>query len=508
MDLRSVKNVIYNWMGMTAGILYAFVFTPFIVHSLGADHYGIWNLVMSCVGYMAVLDAGIQSAVNRYVARSRGLEDANGVSKVYSTAIAIYLFIGLVASIVGVIVALNFDRLFNIPAVDSSVAQQVMLIMVAYAAVEFPCSVFGAVIYAYQRFDALNGINVAAYLLQAVLVWTALTLSPSLSMYAMAIVVCGIVKFIAQYVVCRRLVEKLHFSTKLISRSTVRELMVFSSITFLAIIANYMVFKTDNIVIGVFLSPEAVAIYAIGFMVSDYVGQIVGRMCNILTPMFSEYEARDATERMHALLFTSSRFSSILGLSAGCALILLGDQFLSLWIGKEYDGAYQIAVVMMIARMGGFPTAPFYSMLYGIGKHHLILYTGIAEAVANLVLSLALVRSYGILGVAIGTMIPMLIGNLFFAVAVSRVSGFGFWKWLVTSLARPTIMALLLCGLAYPITLLAFAVSWGWLVAQVAYMLGVFVLLFWLVGLRDEEVLAIRKKLGGLISPGVRSAQR
>jgi O-antigen/teichoic acid export membrane protein len=507
MDFKAVKNVIYNWMGMAAAIVYAFIFTPFIVHTLGSSHYGIWNLVMSCVGYMAVLDAGIQSAVNRYVARSRGLNDLNGVSAIYSTAISIYLCIGLIATVLGVIVASNIETFFNIPAADKTVARDVMFIMVAYAAVEFPCNVFGAVIYAYQRFDALNFINVAGYLLLATMVWAALTYSPGLLTYALAVVACGLMKFVAQYVVCKRLVGNLRFSAKLISRSTVKELMAFSSITFLAIIANYMVFKTDNIVIGAFLSADAVAVYAIGFMLSDYIAQIVGKMCNILTPMFSEYEALDATERMHSLLFTSSRFSAVIGFSGGCALILLGEQFLSLWIGKEYEGAYQVAVLMMVARMSGFPTAPFYSMLYGIGKHHLVLYTGIGEAILNLGLSLALVRSYGLVGVAVGTMVPMLLGNLIFAGMVSRVSGFGFWNWIARSMGRPILMGVLLYGASYPITRLALDPTWAWLFIQGMYMFAVFVLLFWFVGLKPGEARAVREKIGALRLAGSGSVQ-
>jgi len=50
MKLAIIKNVFYNWTGMIAIMLYAFFMVPLVVHGLGNTCYGIWNLVIACIG--------------------------------------------------------------------------------------------------------------------------------------------------------------------------------------------------------------------------------------------------------------------------------------------------------------------------------------------------------------------------------------------------------------------------------------------------------------------------
>ena len=56
---------------------------------------------------------------------------------------------------------------------------------------------------------------------------------------------------------------------------------------------------------------------------------------------------------------------------------------------------------------------PLGNILMGTGRHRLVAYVSLGEAVSNLALSVVLVRRFGMLGVAIGTAIPMFVANVF-----------------------------------------------------------------------------------------------
>jgi O-antigen/teichoic acid export membrane protein len=487
MKLISVKNVIFNWVGMISTMIYAFFLTPFVVHNLGDAHYGIWNLIMACVGYMTVLDFGIQSSVNRYIAKCKGLGDKKGVLTVYSNAIAVYWCIGILTIILGLALAFNIEKIFRIASEDVSLARRVMLLMVIYTAVEFPCNVFGALMYAYQRFGAINIITSAMLGVQALVVWFALTHKTSLLLFALVTVACGLTKYLIQYIYTHRLVTGLGFKLGFISKPVLSQMLVFSGITFLAVIMNYIIFRTDNIVIGIFLSPQAITMYSIGFMLSDYAAQVVGRMCNTFTPRFSEHEARGEVREFNKLLIDSSRFASLIGVPIGLAVIAMGDEFITLWMGKSYEDAYWITVVMMISRMAGFPTASMYSMLYGIGKHHIILYTGILEAVSNLILSLILVKKYGILGVAIGTMIPMILVNILFPFLVLKSVEFDFKGWFKAGIIHPLAFCIIFYAGIWSLCHMFQQVSWGNLILKMIMITVIYAILFWFIGLKSHE---------------------
>ena len=64
-------NVLTNYVAKIATLATGFVMTPFMLHRLGADQFGLWVLVASVVAYGGLLDFGLSSAVVKYVARYR-----------------------------------------------------------------------------------------------------------------------------------------------------------------------------------------------------------------------------------------------------------------------------------------------------------------------------------------------------------------------------------------------------------------------------------------------------
>jgi O-antigen/teichoic acid export membrane protein len=89
----------------------------------------------------------------------------------------------------------------------------------------------------------------------------------------------------------------------------------------------------------------------------------------------------------------------------GCLAILAGP-FLVAWVGPAYEEQAVLVAVLLLA--GLFDTAqwPAAAILQGIAHHRPVAFMSAGSAVANLLLSLALVHPFGLLGVALGTLIP------------------------------------------------------------------------------------------------------
>src|SRR4030081_3196178 len=59
-----------------SGALVTIVLTPFLLHRLGAEQYGIWLLALSLTfssGYLALADLGLPSAAIRFIAEARAI---------------------------------------------------------------------------------------------------------------------------------------------------------------------------------------------------------------------------------------------------------------------------------------------------------------------------------------------------------------------------------------------------------------------------------------------------
>ena len=77
-------------------------------------------------------------------------------------------------------------------------------------------------------------------------------------------------------------------------------------------------------------------------------------------------------------------------------------------MGDGYKESYYIFVLLMIPKLGMMTSEPMQESLVGMGHNKFLGYVSIFEACANLGLSILLVGHYGLIGVAMGTVVPLL----------------------------------------------------------------------------------------------------
>ena len=81
------------------------------------------------------------------------------------------------------------------------------------------------------------------------------------------------------------------FGFHYVDRAFFREMANYSGVTFIIIVAGRLRFKTDEIVIGTFLSAVAITYFNIGARIVDYAGDLVTSLAQIFVPISSQSEA-------------------------------------------------------------------------------------------------------------------------------------------------------------------------------------------------------------------------
>ena len=66
---RLVSSVIFNWAAYFVYIVAGFIIPRLIDRQLGQELLGIWDFAWSLVSYFALVQFGIASSVNRYIAK-------------------------------------------------------------------------------------------------------------------------------------------------------------------------------------------------------------------------------------------------------------------------------------------------------------------------------------------------------------------------------------------------------------------------------------------------------
>ena len=153
-----------------------FIMAPVIVKALGNYDYGVWEMVFAVVGYMGMLDLGLAPAIVRSVARYKALHDVQKLRRIYSSAMAFFLPLGLLMALLLVGAAFFSDHFFFREPDASTHRYAIFLIIVAIQVlVSFVGLIFDSFLEGFQRFSLRNGATVIASIGGALVLYPLLT---------------------------------------------------------------------------------------------------------------------------------------------------------------------------------------------------------------------------------------------------------------------------------------------------------------------------------------------
>ena len=56
-----------NWVARCANLAVLFLLSPFVVHRLGTEAYGVWSLLVSLTGYLGLVELGTRGGLGRFI---------------------------------------------------------------------------------------------------------------------------------------------------------------------------------------------------------------------------------------------------------------------------------------------------------------------------------------------------------------------------------------------------------------------------------------------------------
>jgi O-antigen/teichoic acid export membrane protein len=447
-----IRNVGSSWFALGINVLVGVFLSPFILHRLGDSAFGIWVLIFSLTGYYGIFDFGIRSSIIRYVSKYTATHDLEEVSGLINTAMFTYTCVGALSLLITVIGCIYVDRFFHIPPAFYSTARWLLFIVGSSVALGFPLGVFGGMLEGLQKFYVLNWTNIIfSSLLRVVLI--VFYLNRGYGLLAVALITVGlpVAGSIVRAVIALRALP-VKFSRRYITRDAFRHMANYSAATFMILIAWRLRFKTDALVIGTFLSSAAITYFYAGSRLVDYAGEVVASLAQIFVPMSSQSDAAGDVGRLQKIFVAGNRACAFVIFPITAAFVILGKSIIQVWVGKKYVAqGYPVLLTLILPYTLMTMQAASGRILFGVSKHGRLAIVTMIEGIANLVLSILLVRPYGILGDAFGTAIPML-GTylLFMPQQLCSILGVKVWRYvreaylLPFALCIPAILVALL----------------------------------------------------------------
>lgn len=411
---RIVRNTLSNSVGRVVTLGTTFVMTPYILHTLGEAAFGVWVLATVVVGYGALLDFGMGSAVIKYVADARAKDDPAAAHEVLGTATRLYAAVAVLALILGSIVASQADRVLQLGAAAAATAGAVLMLVTVSFAINLAGTPASATLRGLQRYDITNAITVTNALVTAGL--TVLALESGGGVVAMVAVTIpvALLSQLLTVLVLRRLDPAFRLRWSGASRPAARRLTRFGATLSVSQVALLLQQRTSEVIIAAAMSVSAVAPYSLARRLSDLPHVVSDQFIKVLLPVASEMHATGEPEALRRLYLVSTRITLSLMLPlALCAGFLAGD-LLELWVGEQYRQQAVLVVVLVIASTATTSQWPAGSVFQGMGRFGWFAVAALVSGVLTVILILILVRPYGLIGVVIGVLVPALLESFLF----------------------------------------------------------------------------------------------
>ena len=482
-------GVILSYLSHMFLIISGVIYTPIMLRLLGQSEYGLYQLVYSVVSYLSLLSFGFTSSYIRFYARAKAKEDENEVARLNGMFMVIFLVIATVCMICGALMIYNIRFIFSdgLTEEEYKTAGILMALMVFNLALTFPGSLFDSFTSAHERFVFQKILVVLQNLLNPFL-----TLPLLLMGYGSVGMVCvttflTIAKFAVNIWFCLKNLN-VHFCFRKLSIAPLKEMWFFTLFIFLNQIIDQANWSIDKFLLGRLVGTAAVAVYGLGGQINMMYLQFSTSISNVFVPQVNKIVVTTDDNGELTRLFTKIGRVQFMVLSLiVTGFIFLGKPFMHFWGGDGYEESYYVALWLILP-----VTVPLIQNL-GIeiqrakNMHRARSVVYFLIAIANVFISIPLVKLLGATGAAIGTGISLIVGNILFMNWYYHVrigiDIWHFWRNIMTfipSLVMPGIIGTLMKMLV-PIN------SVGMLCACIILYTIIFSASIYFLGMNNEE---------------------
>jgi O-antigen/teichoic acid export membrane protein len=405
---NSISNYVRTVLGMAVGLLTF----RMLYQSLNQEQFGFWSLLWSVFGYGILLDFGFGFAAQKRVAELSVLKEWDKLSRVLSTILVFYAGISVAIALVVLAGSATIVRWFGVSAANHEEFRKVMVVFFLGIGLAFPMGIFPEVLRGQQRIRLTNNLISGALILRLGFIAAAVWFKWSfMAVMFIALFFALAPDFLAALFALQRM-PGVRIRPSLFSPAMMGETMQFSVFAYLGTATNIVLGKTDQLVLGAVLSVSAVALYQAGAKVAEVFSQFTKQVQDTLSPAAAHLHATGDKAALQDLLVNSLRWTVLIAtpLYLLCAFYL--SELLRLLTGDKALSADTILVGHVLLTWF-YTTILTHSVSKRIfmmtGHERRLMWLGLGEAAANLVLSIGLVlATRSVVAVAVGSLIPTL----------------------------------------------------------------------------------------------------
>jgi len=435
---RSVMNIKVGMLFYILSLFLAFFSRKVFLDCLGAEFIGLTGMLMNIMSFLSVAELGIGTSIVYFLYKPLQEDNHEKINEVMSMLAYLYRCIGFIIGGIGLIVSLFFPWWFSHLSTG--------LPLVYFAFYSFLATSMAGYIFNYKQL--LVSANQKQYMVSAY--FQTIGIVQSLTQILLAYyyrnlylwVVVGLVFTIIGIIVFNYRIRQLYPWLQVSLKEGRKNLQQYPEVlkktkqVFVLRIKDFILNRSDELLVGAFVSVTQVAFYGNYTMIINKLIYLVNILGDGLSAGVGNLLA-EGNEKNTMKVFweiTATRFF-IMGMVI-YPLIMFIQPLISCWVGYQYQLDDIIAYLLIFTLFLRLQYATVYLFVGSAGLYGDV-WTSWAELIINIVVTLCLAPFYGIIGILLGKVVSVFFFNVFWKPYYLFSEGFHksvweFWHPMIT----------------------------------------------------------------------------
>ena len=422
---QRLGGVAINWITIFLQVIISLFFIPFFLKTVGDKQYGLYSFSTSLIAWADVLMVSIASAYFKFLTREKKNHGDYGEARACGIFFKIFLVIALAVLIVGLLFdTLIYSSVIRLNEYTSSEKNQICLLVLFSLCSTTISTIFTtskSYPYYKQKYVFVYSLALVQLLVQTGLSILFLKLGygvifVAISHFGTSILSTLILSFFSHKSL------NLDISAKSISeedkkyrKALGKEILIFSSFVIINTVVDMLNKNLDKILLG-FYNADAVSTYQLAYTIPSYLVSITSIISIVNVQRINDaYFNGNGVEDLNNVFLRVSRIQTIVTFLLVGGFIVVGKEFVGLWLGDGRINVYYVASILLLTYSLTCCNA-LSVIARRIQNSHIkaaFIYLGIA--VFNILLSVVLISVFqkenAIWACVIGTVVTYVLGH-------------------------------------------------------------------------------------------------
>ena len=354
MALSESKNVklgiIISYISLVVTIVGNIFVTRYVLSAVGDYNFGLSSFVTSVSVWLTIIGEALTLSFVRFATiEQKNYGSENQTKTLFNLIFKVLAAIIIVgAGITLLVCRLNNVLLFNYPKESSDILYVLFVFSIIQIGMSTAFTLYPIVVNYRRKFVFSKGMVLLVNILTFFGHWLFAYLTKNIVYVALTgIIVTGINLFTQFLYVKLALKEKGFYKTKIVDKTLLRSLTIFSGILILDIIVGQLNNHIDKTILGVMGRPEDVTIYQIGQQFSSYLVLLSASIAAVFIPITNEYVVHNQNDKINDLFIKVSRLQIIVISTVVFGFLTCGREFIFLWLGEGKLASYYIGAAWL-----------------------------------------------------------------------------------------------------------------------------------------------------------------